>query len=205
MMNAKVKALGLRLGSAAILTGFMMGNSALAQQGGTRTRTAPVNVTVTNTTFVVSGSTTGSGNINSPAGAILNSNVTGTGTFNYSAKYLGNGSLQANMSFTIKNGISVAGTTFLWLHTGNDVKNSQVRGTATINGAGSYSFLITGHDGGTPVGSNPDYFRIQVYHLVSGSPVYDYDNLRGQPDLFDISSFSTTRVIAGSGDIQIKK
>ena len=68
------------------------------------------------------------------------------------------------------------------------------RGTGTVNGGGTYSFIVIAVDGGC---KGPDKFRIKI----TGSNGVVYDNLMNASDNTDPGS---TTVIKG-GSIEIHK
>ncbi|HKY17204.1 MAG TPA: post-COAP-1 domain-containing protein, partial [Microthrixaceae bacterium] len=74
---------------------------------------------------------------------------------------------------------------------------AQFKGTGTINGEGSYKFMVTATDGGTGKTATPDTFRIKI---TDGSTVV-YDNKLGGSDEFGAAP---TQDI-GSGSIVIHK
>ncbi|HKZ48579.1 MAG TPA: hypothetical protein VJ397_07320 [Thermoplasmata archaeon] len=73
----------------------------------------------------------------------------------------------------------------------------QYKGTGTVNGAGSYSFLLSAIDGALPGGGGEDKFRMKVWDTFTGQVVYD--NQMGQ---YDGADPSTT---LGGGSIVIHK
>ncbi len=72
------------------------------------------------------------------------------------------------------------------------------RGTGTINGAGSYKFLVIAYDGQRPGGNGVDRFRIKITTL-SGGVVYD--NRMGSSEDPDLSDGTAL----GGGSIVIHK
>jgi len=57
---------------------------------------------------------------------------------------------------------------------------AQYKGVGTVNGAGSYGFLLTATDGQVTGGGGVDRFRIKVWQVTSGAVVYD--NVLGTTD-----------------------
>jgi len=102
----------------------------------------------------------------SPAGAYsANPNLTGNVVFGLAYKYQGNvpvGERQFTMQFNAAN-LSFNATSVSSLVIANNV--ATLTGTGTINGAGNYSFLVTGIDGG-PI-------RIQITNQTNNTVTYD--------------------------------
>jgi len=76
----------------------------------------------------------------------------------------------------------------------------QVRGTATINQAGSFGFLLTVVDGQLPGGGGVDRVRLKVWDPSAGNAVV-YDNVPGAPD--DIDTANPQPIVGGN--LAIKK
>jgi hypothetical protein len=73
---------------------------------------------------------------------------------------------------------------------------AQFKGTGTINGKGTYNFMVTAIDGDAFNGTKkPDAFRIKITDSVTGVTVYD--NQMGKDETGD---FATT---LGGGSIVI--
>jgi large repetitive protein len=91
--------------------------------------------------------------------------IAGKANFNVNAKYekgasLPTGSLKFELS-----GAMLQSTSFDWLVvTGS---TAQLRGTGTVNGSGSYTFVMTAVD------ASPDTFRIQVWDKTTGAAIHD--------------------------------
>jgi hypothetical protein len=118
------------------------------------------------------GFVTGGGWINSPAGAMpANPTATGKANFGFNSQY--------------KNGKTVpSGDTQIQFQTGNlNFKSTSYDwmiisgakatyyGTGTINGSGSYSFILSGIDGKQTGGGGVDKFRIKIYADNQGNGV----------------------------------
>ncbi len=73
---------------------------------------------------------------------------------------------------------------------------AQFKGTGTINGAGSYGFMLTAIDGAVSGGGGIDRFRIKIWAGASGGVVYD-----NEPGLADDGTPSTA---LSGGSIMIK-
>ena len=50
---------------------------------------------------------------------------------------------------------------------------AQYKGVGTINGGGSYGFLLTAIDGQVASGGGSDRFRIKIWDRATGAAVYD--------------------------------
>jgi hypothetical protein len=68
---------------------------------------------------------------------------------------------------------------------------AQYKGKGTINGAGTYGFMLSAIDDG-----KGDKFRIKIWDIATGSVVYD--NLVGKPDDTDLTTYSSTIISGGS-------
>jgi hypothetical protein len=126
----------------------------------------------------------GAGWIDSPAGAYVpNRSLKGKGSFGFVSR-------SAHTATT-----GIAGETEFDLHLPGFRFNAlnfdsqtvsgakaQFRGTGTVNGAGSYGFVLTTTDG-DQIGGVPDTFRIRIWSRATGATVYD--NEMGSPDNAD--------------------
>jgi hypothetical protein len=63
---------------------------------------------------------------------------------------------------------------------------AQYKGTGTINGQGSYRFLLTAIDGRLLGTGRSDTFRIRIWDPTTGGLVYD--NQKGSPEMADPTS-----------------
>jgi hypothetical protein len=133
------------------------------------------------------GFVTGGGWINSPVGAYKpDPTLIGKATFGFVSKYekgktlpTGNTEFQfhaAEMNFK--------STSYEWLVVAGS--KAMFKGVGTINGAGSYYFMLSAIDG------SPDKFRIKIWDKTTG--VVIYDNQLGAPDNSDPS----TSIVGGS-------
>jgi endonuclease G len=113
----------------------------------------------------------------------------GKGQFEVSAKYLKGAATPTGSTTFAVAGSSFASTSYEWLVVSGS--NAQVQGTGTINGAGSYGFLMTASD------ASPDKFRIRIWETSSGTTVFD--NVMGAPDDIDLASPQAL----GGGKIQV--
>ena len=124
---------------------------------------------------------TGGGWIDSPAGAYLaNPAAAGQATFGFVSKYLpGRTVPSGNTEFEFKAGsFRFKSTSYEWLVVAG--ARAQYKGEGTVNGAGSYGFLLTAVDGAASGGGGVDGFRIKVWDKATGTVVYD--NQRGQDE-----------------------
>ncbi len=71
---------------------------------------------------------------------------------------------------------SISGTSYEWLVVAG--ARAQFKGTGTINGSGSYQFLLTGVDGQVGGHGDTDAFRIKI----TGPGGVVYDNNMGSSD-----------------------
>lgn len=159
----------------------------------------------TATTYVVvydpnAGFVTGGGWITSPPGAYTQDpNLSGKATFGFVAKYRkGANAPDGNTAFHFRAGdFTFESTSYQWLVVAG--ARAQFKGVGTVNGGGSYGFLLTAIDGDVNGGTGADAFRIKVWTLNSdgseGAVVYD--NKLGAPD--DGSAATTI----GGGSIAI--
>jgi hypothetical protein len=129
------------------------------------------------TSFVVydpsAGFVTGGGWINSPSGACLNlalcADATGKGSFGFVSKYQKGATVPTgNTQYVFHDGnLNFASSSYQWLVVNQNGTNAQFKGTGTINGTGSYQFMIWATEG------SPNAFRIQITDPASGNTVYD--------------------------------
>jgi len=135
------------------------------------------------------GFVTGSGWITSPVGAdALNPTATGKASFGFVSNYqkgaaIPSGNTQFQFQAASLNFHSAA---YQWLVISGSCR-AQFKGTGTINGSGSYTFLLTAVDGERCANPGPDTFRIQITDNAFGATVYD----------------NGTDQAIGGGDIQV--
>ena len=178
------------------VTSIQCGNATSAS-GGTCTYTAAGVYTVTATVtdddggsdtetyqYVVvydpgAGFVTGGGWITSPAGAYAaNPALTGRANFGFNSKYKNGANVpdgQTQFNFQAA-GFNFHSTAYEWLVVAG--ARAQYKGTGTINGSGSYNFLLTVIDGQRPGGGGVDRFRLKVW----GPGGVIYDNQMGDGD-----------------------
>ncbi|HEY6948784.1 MAG TPA: hypothetical protein VI297_08210, partial [Gemmatimonadales bacterium] len=137
------------------------------------------------------GFATGGGWINSPAGAYVpDPTLTGKANFGFVSKYQKGATIPTgDTEFQFQTaGLNFKSTSYDWLVISGS--KAQYKGSGTINGAGSYGFILTAIDG------SPDKFRIKITTAGGGLV---YDNQLNAPDTAD----PTTAL--GGGSIVIHK
>ena len=141
---------------------------------------------------------TGGGWIDSPAGALVAAPaLTGRANFGFVSKYQRGATTptgQTQFQFQVGN-LDFHSTSYDWLVVAG--ARAQYKGTGTVNGTGTYKFLLTAVDGQRPGGGGVDKFRIKIWDAATG--VVAYDNGLGPPDSAD----PTTPL--GGGSIVIHK
>lgn len=131
------------------------------------------------------GFVTGGGWIESPAGASVQyPDAIGKASFGFVSKYQkGANTPTGNTEFQFKAGnLNFSSTSYQWLVVAG--YKAQYKGVGTINGVGSYNFLITAIDGAKISSTSPDKFRIKI---TNGTAVV-YDNQMGVSDDSDAST-----------------
>jgi len=131
---------------------------------------------------------TGGGWINSPSGAYAaDAGATGKASFGFVSKYQRGATVPSgNTQFQFEAGnLDFHSTAYQWMViTGNC--RGQFKGTGSINGVGSYTFILTAIDGEQCSNPGPDTFRIQITdNNNNGVLVYDngYDQAIGAGDI----------------------
>jgi PKD repeat protein len=141
------------------------------------------------------GFVTGGGWINSPAGAYVpDPALTGKANFGFVAKYqkgatVPNGNTQFQFQAA---GLNFQSTSYEWLVVAG--AKAQYKGSGTINGTGSYGFMLTAIDGNR--NGTSDRLRLKIWDKHAGNALV-YDNLLNAPD----SAEPTT--VLGGGSIVI--
>ncbi|MBK4735588.1 PKD domain-containing protein [Noviherbaspirillum pedocola] len=121
----------------------------------------------------------GGGWINSPVGAYqADPTMGGRATFGFTSKYLKGAtkpSGQTEFQFQSAN-LNFHSTDYDWLVVGG--ARAQYKGTGTINGSGSYKFLLTAVDGDLIGKGTPDRLRMRIWHYneETKTEMLDYDN-----------------------------
>jgi hypothetical protein len=139
------------------------------------------------------GFVTGGGWIDSPLGAYAaDPTLVGKANFGFTSKYQKGATVPTgNTEFQFQAaGLKFSSTNFQWLVIQAD-NSAQFKGTGTINGTGSYNFLVTAVDGDGSGAKKPDSFRIKITDFA-GNTVYD--NQMGKDD----SGTSATTLGGGS-------
>jgi len=140
------------------------------------------------------GFVSGGGNIASPAGAYAaDPSLTGDATFGFVSKYKKGANApdgQTEFKFQVAN-FDFNSTTYQWLVVAG--ARAQFKGTGTVNGAGTYGFLLTAVDGQVTGGGGVDKFRIKIWDINTLTVVYD--NGLGASD--DIDSANPQSIIPG--------
>lgn len=137
------------------------------------------------------GYVTGSGTIESPAGAFTaDISITGKATFGFTSKYQHGANIPSG---TTQFKFNVAKFTFKsisydWLTVGG--AKAQYKGTGTVNGSGNYGFLLSAVDGKVNGNGGTDMFRIKIWDKLTNDIVYD--NEIGSSDGSDPSTSLTS-------------
>jgi hypothetical protein len=160
------------------------------QRGASGSATAVPGVVVIS---MIAGSINGNGVINGPPFMIAAASPAGQVQFRLAAKYAGNRTVpqgQTVLQFKATHR-TFRSTGLDWLVVSGGT--AWYEGTGTINGAGSYGFLVAASSGGTGAGK----VRIRVWDESSGTMVYDTQP--GAP----INAAPTTSI--GHGRISLRK
>ena len=96
-------------------------------------------------------------------------------TFSLNSKYQKSQSTPSGNVELQSQGANFKGTSMDWLVVAGS--KAQFAGTGTINGSGSYGYLLTVYDG------DVDKFRIRIWDKTSGATVFD--NVAGASDDID--------------------
>ena len=147
------------------------------------------------------GFVTGGGWINSPAGAYVTSpSLTGKANFGFVSKYKkGQTTPDGNTEFQFHAaGMNFKSSAYEWLVVAG--ARAQFKGTGTINGAGSYGFILTAIDGQIAGGGGTDKFRIKIWDVATGATVYDNQVTSDTSD----AATPTTTLAGGSINVQAK-
>ena len=137
---------------------------------------------------------TGKGAIKSPLGAcrLTCAGAEGRASFGFTSKYAPGATVPTGTTqFEFRAGsLDFVSTSYQWLTVAG--ARAQFKGDGTINGTGSYGFLLTAVDGDVAGGGGTDRFRIKIWEKASGLVVYD--NQMDAPDAAD----PTTALASGS-------
>ena len=72
-------------------------------------------------------------------------------------------------------------STYQWLVVNSNGCRGQYKGSGTINGTGSYGFMLWAYDGNCTAEPGPDKFRIKIWNDADESDVV-YDNGAAYPN-----------------------
>jgi hypothetical protein len=153
------------------------------------------------------GFVTGGGWIISPTGASVQyPSATGKANFGFTSQYKNGASAPTgDTQFQFQSGnLNFHSDTYQWLVISGSL--AQYKGTGTVNGAGSYDFLLTACDvavNGNCAGANTDTFRIKISDHATGNLVYD--NNLGATDTTSSGTPTAPTTSLGGGDIVIHK
>lgn len=120
------------------------------------------------------GFVTGGGHIDSPAGAYAaDPSLTGRASFGFVSKYhKGASTPSGKTEFQFRAGsFNFHSASYEWLVISG--ARAQYKGEGTVNGSGSYRFLVTAVDGQVSGGGGTDAFRIKIWDSSTGGMVYD--------------------------------
>ncbi len=120
------------------------------------------------------GFVTGGGWIDSPVGAyVADPTLAGRANFGFVSRYQKGASTPSGRTqFQFRAGdLSFQSTSYEWLVISGP--KAQYKGEGTINGAGSYGFMLTANDGQVSGGGDVDKFRIKIWDKATDSVVYD--------------------------------
>ena len=150
------------------------------------------------------GFVTGGGWIDSPEGAYpADTGLSGKANFGFIAKYKKGARVPTgNTEFKFRAGnLNFHSDTYQWLIIAG--KRAAFKGTGTINGEGSYKFILTAIDGDLTGGDGVDKFRLKIWveDEGTGEEIIIYDNQLGAED--DEELGETTEI--GGGSIVIHK
>jgi hypothetical protein len=120
------------------------------------------------------GFVTGGGWIVSPPGAVaVDPSLTGKASFALAARYhKGAAAPSDQYVFQLKEAdLKFHSSSYEWLAVSG--AKAQLKGEGTINGGGSYAFLLTAIDGQLSGTGGADALRIKIWDVASGATVYD--------------------------------
>jgi hypothetical protein len=120
------------------------------------------------------GFVTGGGWIMSPAGAYTaDTTLTGKANFSFEPKYKKGAQVpEGNTKFDFKaGGLDFSSGTHQWLVVAGS--KAIFSGEGTINGRGSYGFMVTAWDGQIKGKGDQDKFRIKIWDKATQAIVYD--------------------------------
>lgn len=149
------------------------------------------------------GFVTGGGWIDSPAGAFgADPDLTGKATFGFVAKHKKGKTIpEGNTEFHFQAGdlnFTSSGD-YMWLVVSGSGHKATYKGTGTVNGQGSYGFLVTAIDAANTNSTDDDLFRIKIWNEDDEDAVV-YDNHCG-----DSGDDADPCTALGGGSIKIHR
>jgi hypothetical protein len=138
------------------------------------------------------GEADGDGWINSPPGAFTpNPRLSGRMNFTFAPRYAHGATIPTGKTQfdAPPAGLKFNATSYDWLVVNGD--RAQVKGGGTIDGVGSYVFLLTAIDGKVSK-SGPDRLRLKVWDRATGSLIYD--NQPGAADSAQVAAVGGGRI-----------
>jgi Matrixin len=129
--------------------------------------------------------------------------LTGRANFGFVAKYHHGATVpDGQTEFQFKAGnLNFHSTAYEWLVVAG--ARAQYKGSGTINGAGTYGFMLTAIDGQLPGGGGQDKFSIKIWDKNNDNALV-YDNQRGATDGADPTrpflAVARARWVAAGGD-----
>lgn len=121
------------------------------------------------------GFVTGGGWFESPLGAYLaDTELEGKASFGFNSKYLNGATVPSGttqFTFTTAD-LKFKSTDYEWMVISGG-KKAQYKGSGTINGDGSYRFMLTAWDGDSANDGESDKLRIRIWENSTGNLVYD--------------------------------
>ena len=143
------------------------------------------------------GFVTGGGWIDSPEGAAPDESLTGKAMFGFVAKYKKGAQAptgETEFQFRVAD-LNFHSQSYQWLVVADS--KAQYKGEGTINGAGTYGFMLTAVDAKLTPSTDVDLFRIKIWDKATGETIYD--NQLDAPD----NDKPTTAI--GGGNIVVHK
>jgi len=142
------------------------------------------------------GFVTGGGWIKSPAGAyVADASLVGKANFGFVSKYQKGATIPTGVTEFKVASLNFHSEAYEWLVIAG--AKAKYKGTGTINGAGTYGFMLSAIDAALTPSTPVDLFRIKIWDKATDTLVYD--NQLGAPDDADPST------AIGGGSIVIHK
>ncbi|WP_345243561.1 PKD domain-containing protein [Nibrella saemangeumensis] len=142
---------------------------------------------------------TGGGWITSPVGAyIAQPSATGKANFGFVSKYKKGATVPSgDTQFEFKaTSFKFESTAYEWLVVSGS--KAQFKGEGTINGVGTYGFMLTAIDGDMKNGDGIDKFRIKIWNKAGGATVYD-NNLNTADDANPTTALGGGSIVIHTG------